>query len=99
MTDLADANSRNPDIQISRSGRHLLLEVKSCHVSMAYDGAYNVWFRISRRKYAGKVRGLCGNCDQNKNNDFVARGQTSGTSLGAFINSWEVFDDTNIGHM
>lgn len=43
-------------------------------------------------KWMGKVRGLCGNYDQDSTNDFISRSNSVEHVPSAFAHTWRIYD-------
>ncbi|XP_046945500.1 zonadhesin [Lynx rufus] len=68
---------------------HRLFLITDFEMLVSFDGGKNAVITLPN-KYKGLVRGLCGNFDGNKRNDFVLPNGTITQDLIGFGNSWEV---------
>uniref|UniRef100_A0A673V7D9 Zonadhesin n=1 Tax=Suricata suricatta TaxID=37032 RepID=A0A673V7D9_SURSU len=68
---------------------HRLFMITDFEMLVSFDGGRNAVITLPN-KYKGLVRGLCGNFDGNKRNDFVLPNGTVTQDLLGFGNSWEV---------
>ncbi|XP_045850106.1 zonadhesin [Meles meles] len=75
-------------LQVTLRGHRLYL-VTDFEMVVTFDGGKNAVITLPN-KYKGLVRGLCGNFDGNKSNDFMLPDGTITQNLVTFGNSWEV---------
>uniref|UniRef100_A0ABI7W6T3 Zonadhesin n=1 Tax=Felis catus TaxID=9685 RepID=A0ABI7W6T3_FELCA len=68
---------------------HRLFLITDFEMLVSFDGGKNAVITLPN-KYKGLVRGLCGNFDGNKRNDFVLPNGTITQDLIGFGNSWEI---------
>ncbi|GFR93194.1 zonadhesin-like [Elysia marginata] len=57
------------DVSISQSGRYVEVLVADCGLEVAFDGVHRVVVRVPKASHAGKLSGICGNCN-GKPDDF-----------------------------
>ncbi|KAF0882930.1 ZAN protein, partial [Crocuta crocuta] len=75
-------------LQVNLRG-HRLFMTTDFEMLVSFDGGRNAVITLPS-KYKGLVRGLCGNFDGNKKNDFMLPSGTVTQDLVGFGNSWEV---------
>ncbi|XP_022356101.1 zonadhesin [Enhydra lutris kenyoni] len=75
-------------LQVALRGHRLYL-ITDFEMVVTFDGGKNAVITLPN-KYKGLVRGLCGNFDGNKSNDFTLPDGTITQNLVTFGNSWEV---------
>uniref|UniRef100_M3YWE2 Zonadhesin (gene/pseudogene) n=1 Tax=Mustela putorius furo TaxID=9669 RepID=M3YWE2_MUSPF len=75
-------------LQVTLRGHRLYL-ITDFEMVVTFDGGKNAVITLPN-KYKGLVRGLCGNFDGNKSNDFILPNGTITQNLVTFGNSWEV---------
>uniref|UniRef100_A0A8C7A541 Zonadhesin n=1 Tax=Neovison vison TaxID=452646 RepID=A0A8C7A541_NEOVI len=75
-------------LQVALRGHRLYL-ITDFEMVVTFDGGKNAVITLPN-KYKGLVRGLCGNFDGNKSNDFILPDGTITQNLVTFGNSWEV---------
>ncbi|XP_048080450.1 zonadhesin [Ursus arctos] len=75
-------------LQVALRGHRLYL-ITDFEMVVTFDGGKNAVITLPN-KYKGLVRGLCGNFDGNKRNDYMLPNGTVTQNLLAFGNSWEV---------
>ncbi|XP_058425092.1 zonadhesin [Diceros bicornis minor] len=68
---------------------HRLYLITSFELVVSFDGRNNAVISLPSM-YEGLVRGLCGNYDQNRKNEFMLPNGTLTQNLNTFGNSWEV---------
>ncbi|CAH2247939.1 c-binding -like [Pelobates cultripes] len=81
-----------PEVKIFLSGNNVVVTT-GFGLKVTFDGNHKVVVTIPGN-YANKVCGLCGNFNENKNDDFInpeGELEPNSTSLG---NSWQVENDT-----
>ncbi|XP_053545253.1 mucin-5AC [Bombina bombina] len=69
-------------------GIYLVIETKS-GLLLLWDKKTSIFIKVSS-EYKGKLCGLCGNYDGNRNNDFTTRGNAVVASADEFGNSWKM---------
>ncbi|XP_053545257.1 mucin-5AC-like [Bombina bombina] len=69
-------------------GIYLVIETKS-GLLLLWDKKTSIFIKVSS-EYKGKLCGLCGNYDGNRNNDFTTRGNAVVASTDEFGNSWKM---------
>ncbi|RUS89864.1 hypothetical protein EGW08_002394, partial [Elysia chlorotica] len=57
------------DVSISQSGRYAELLVPDCGLEVAFDGVHRVVVRVPKESHAGRLSGICGDCN-GKTDDF-----------------------------
>lgn len=81
-------------VRVYLVGNRVRLTQEQCSLQSSWDGKALFTLSLSRRRYAGQVNGLCGNCDGYPRNDYttsrgddvrIARDRNS-----AVLNSWLV---------
>ncbi|XP_059010685.1 zonadhesin isoform X2 [Mustela lutreola] len=75
-------------LQVTLRGHRLYL-ITDFEMVVTFDGGKNAVITLPN-KYKGLVRGLCGNFDGSKSNDFILPNGTITQNLVTFGNSWEV---------
>ncbi|XP_004399188.1 PREDICTED: zonadhesin [Odobenus rosmarus divergens] len=75
-------------LQVALRGHRLYL-ITDFEMVVTFDGGKNAVITLPNQ-YKGLVRGLCGNFDGNKRNDFMLPNGTVTQNLVGFGNSWEV---------
>ncbi|XP_027965808.1 zonadhesin [Eumetopias jubatus] len=75
-------------LQVALRGHRLYL-ITDFEMVVTFDGGKNAVIMLPNQ-YKGLVRGLCGNYDGNKRNDFMLPNGTVTQNLVGFGNSWEV---------
>uniref|UniRef100_A0A8D0TB94 Zonadhesin n=1 Tax=Sus scrofa TaxID=9823 RepID=A0A8D0TB94_PIG len=78
----------NEYLQVTLRGRRLYL-VTDFELVVSFNGRNNAVIAMPST-YLGLVRGLCGNYDKNKRNDFMLPNGSFTQNLLVFGNSWEV---------
>ncbi|KAF5918179.1 hypothetical protein HPG69_002820 [Diceros bicornis minor] len=68
---------------------HRLYLITNFELVVSFDGRNNAVISLPSM-YEGLVRGLCGNYDQNRKNEFMLPNGTLTQNLNTFGNSWEV---------
>ncbi|XP_074650327.1 uncharacterized protein LOC141905382 [Tubulanus polymorphus] len=61
VTDIAN-------LAVTKAGNYVLMEVEDCGIRVSYDGVHAVSVDVPRQ-FAGKLTGICGDCD-GKPNDY-----------------------------
>ncbi|XP_068115918.1 mucin-5AC-like [Hyperolius riggenbachi] len=74
-----------------KMGLYLVIETK-IGLLIVWDRRTSISVHLSI-SYKGKVCGLCGNFDGNRNNDFTTRAGCSIKDVKVFTNSWKSFPD------
>ena len=66
---------KNPSgtVTVEMEGKFMKLE-SQCGLKVRFDGVHAVVITLPDR-YAGKVEGICGNCDGNPKNDLMLSGR------------------------
>ncbi|XP_052064817.1 zonadhesin-like isoform X3 [Mytilus californianus] len=80
----------NKSIEITRSGSFITAIHSKCNIRVQFDGDHMINVKVSKNLFAGKLSGLCGNCNENKQDDY----QTKSVKVVSGID-WvdKVFDD------
>lgn len=68
-------------------------KVSYCKVTLTLIAfsATRVYVHLTE-KWKGKVRGLCGNYDEDSTNEFISRSNSLERVPSAFANSWKVYN-------
>ncbi|CAC5407893.1 Hemicentin-1 [Mytilus coruscus] len=80
----------NKSIEITRSGSFITAVHSKCNIRVQFDGDHMINVKVSKNLFAGKLTGLCGNCNGNKQDDY----QTTSVKVVSGID-WvdKVYDD------
>lgn len=81
----------NGKLQVNQEGNNIILQT-SAGLQVLYD-TFSCAFVTLPGTYKGYMRGLCGNFNSNKNDDFLLPNGKSTKSLSEFESSWRVLDD------
>ncbi|XP_076416960.1 zonadhesin isoform X2 [Peromyscus maniculatus bairdii] len=82
----------NNHLQIILRAQRLFL-ITDFEMVVDFDGEHNAVISLPTM-YHGLVRGLCGNYDKNRDNDFMLPNDMLTSNLNTFGDSWEVKVDT-----
>uniref|UniRef100_A0A8C5DKG4 IgGFc-binding protein-like n=1 Tax=Gouania willdenowi TaxID=441366 RepID=A0A8C5DKG4_GOUWI len=82
------ATLHNNKLRMFQSGRSAIIET-NFGLRVSYDWDYNLVITLCGR-YAGKTCGLCGNFNNNPNDDFTTPSGTKVDGVLAFGSSWKV---------
>uniref|UniRef100_A0A672NKM8 VWFD domain-containing protein n=2 Tax=Sinocyclocheilus grahami TaxID=75366 RepID=A0A672NKM8_SINGR len=85
---VVESNGTDSQYQIYTAGIHIITEVKGL-LNLIWDNKTSLMVQL-HPKFKGKVCGLCGNFDDNANNDFVKHNGEVVTDPKDFGNSWNV---------
>ncbi|KAF4094913.1 hypothetical protein G5714_023991 [Onychostoma macrolepis] len=95
---VVESNCTDGQYQIYTAGIYIITEVKGL-LNLIWDNKTSLIVQL-HPKFKGKVCGLCGNFDDNANNDFVKHNGEVVTDPEDFGNSWKVDpkcqDNTNM---
>nr|XP_040016210.1 mucin-5AC-like [Gasterosteus aculeatus aculeatus] len=84
---LSSGNEETVPFQYSTMGIYLVIEANNGLIFM-WDRKTSLFIKLSPN-YKGRVCGLCGNYDNNANNDFTTRSNNVVVSSLVFGNSWK----------
>ncbi|VDI36930.1 Hypothetical predicted protein, partial [Mytilus galloprovincialis] len=66
----------NSSIEITRSGSFITAIHSKCNIRVQFDGDHMINVKVSKNHFAGKLTGLCGNCNGNKQDDYQTKSVT-----------------------
>jgi hypothetical protein len=75
---------RKGGLQIFLSGTLVQLVYTTCQIEVSFDGKSNAFLKVDRKRFAGKMTGLCGNCNGKKDDLKTKDGSTVGNSRQRF---------------
>ncbi|XP_064639554.1 zonadhesin-like [Lineus longissimus] len=85
---------KGTDVKVSYANRQFQVEATACGMITTYRRYFIETFISST--IGTKVEGICGTCNDNRNDDLIAKGQTKATTKNAFSSSWSVPDDSGL---
>ena len=76
-------------MSIKKASNYIIVRVAVNNMMIKWDGAEDIFIQVDDEMH-GKLRGLCGDFDHDKSNDFhnLAGGLDTSASVDAFANSW-----------
>ncbi|XP_064638153.1 zonadhesin-like [Lineus longissimus] len=85
---------KGTDVKVSFANRQFQVEATACGMITTYRRYFIETFISST--LGTKVEGICGTCNDNRNDDLIAKGQTKATTKNEFSSSWSVPDDSGL---
>ncbi|XP_064638154.1 zonadhesin-like [Lineus longissimus] len=85
---------KGTDVKVSYANRQFKVEATACGMITTYRRYFIETFISST--LGTKVEGICGTCNDNRNDDLIAKGQTKATTKNAFSSSWSVPNDSGL---
>ncbi|XP_071161085.1 zonadhesin-like [Mytilus edulis] len=59
------------NIVITREERSIAIRHTKCEIDVSYDGRHKVMVQAPFSTYSGRVTGMCGNCNRDKEDDYM----------------------------
>lgn len=59
------------NIVITREERSIVIRHTKCEIDVSYDGRHKVMVQAPFSTYSGRVTGMCGNCNRDKEDDYM----------------------------
>ncbi|XP_076095355.1 IgGFc-binding protein-like [Mytilus galloprovincialis] len=59
------------NIVITREERSIVIRHTKCEIDVSYDGRHKVMVQAPFSAYSGRVTGMCGNCNRDKEDDYL----------------------------
>ncbi|XP_063427422.1 uncharacterized protein LOC134710933 [Mytilus trossulus] len=73
MSVSAPQNFEEQNIEITREARSIHIRHTKCEIDVSFDGRHKVMIQAPFSAYSGQFIGICGNCNRDKNDDYMDR--------------------------
>uniref|UniRef100_A0A1I8I5M9 SUEL-type lectin domain-containing protein n=1 Tax=Macrostomum lignano TaxID=282301 RepID=A0A1I8I5M9_9PLAT len=74
---------RGKKLRVYRSGNNVVVESKYCGLYLEFNGRSVAELHLPKSRFAGKVQGICGNCNGNPKDDLKTRSGKDVSKLGS----------------